>query len=240
MFCTDCGFKNRDNAQFCSSCGARQQAAPPQAIAEQPTLQKNGNIFVEFAKNISLTLHGTIASQIESKFCDIVKVKKFDKVLSSILVSQDVILIVPAAKSRHGFTVAGILLTGGSGLIGVLGMAAGTAIGQLFVNSQSASVSALRKQLEDTLIIDVSTIKLNAYDYRSMWDLGGGEWETRVSIAGDALFNGRKENCELRFSVEGKTYERSFLCKANNKVPELAKLLNIPTPEIKKQTKFIW
>jgi hypothetical protein len=240
MFCTDCGFKNHDHAKFCSSCGVRQQLSPPQSIPDQVTPNKSDDTFVEYAKNISLTLNGSLASQVESKFCDIVNVKKFDKVLSSILVGQDIILIVPAAKNRHGFTIAGILLSGGSGLISILGMTAGTAIGQLFINNQSNSVNALRKQLEDTLIINASTIRLKAYDYRSMWDFGGGEWETRISIEGEALFNGYKGNCEIRFSAEGKTYERTFLCKANNKVPELAKLLKIPTPEIKKETKFIW
>ena len=106
-------------------------------------------------------------------------------------------------------------------------------------NSWDDSENILQK-LENVLIFNTLNLKIKAYDYRRDWDFAGGEWETRISIEGESLFNGKSGICTIFLGFGGKTYERSFLTSANNKVPELCNILGIPTPLIKKETKFLW
>lgn len=243
MFCTQCGSKNGEEAKFCASCGNKLLANPSGIIPDvvpSPTVIEKSSPIVPYAEQIYSYIHGSLSSDVKSKFCEIVKAKNFDKVISNVFVSEEVILFTPHSKDRSGLALAGLVLTGGAGLIGVLGMTAGSAIAQLFSNSQSQSIQNILKNLENTLVLNAKTVQLKAYDYRRNWDLAGGEWETRISIGGEGYFNGKAGDCTIVFSFEGKTYERTFFSKANNKVPELCKILGIPVPDIKKETKFIW
>ncbi len=202
--------------------------------------QENSGELVKFGEQISLYVGGTLAGLVEDRFSQIVKAKTFDAVLCDLYVNRKVILVTPAAKDRSSLALAGLILTGGTGALGALGMAAGMAFGEIFQNRQADGVKSLIKNLTDTIIIDASSVELGAYDYRRTWDLAGGEWETRISVKGKAIFNGIEGGIALVFAFEGKTYERSFLCKANNKVPELAKMINKPVPNILKGSKFLW
>lgn len=244
MYCSHCGFKLTDGAKFCSSCGEKQPSmlveSAPSADPPSATSTLDQAEPVEFAKQVRSYMWGSLADGVESKFCEIVKAKKFNDVLCNVVVSKDAILVSPHSRDRGGLALAGLVLTGGAGLIGALGMSAGAALAQLFSDRQSESLQGLLKNLENTLVLNASTLKVKAYDYRSSWDLGGGEWETRISIHGDGFFNGLNGDCAVVFSVPGKTYERTLLCKANNKVPELARILGISVPDIPKETKFVW
>jgi hypothetical protein len=243
MFCTQCGSKNSEESKFCASCGnkliSNSSVGNLDLNLPDTAIVKSSEI-IEFAKQINSYLNGSLSSDVESKFCEIVKAKKFDKVLSNVFVSEDVILITPHSKDRNGIALTGLILTGGAGMAGILGMTAGSAIAQLFSNRQAQSIQNILKNLENTLVLNSKTIKVKAYDYRRIWDLAGGEWETRISIGGEGYFNGKVGDCTIIFSIEGKTYERTFFSKANNKVPELCKILGIAVPDIKKETKFIW
>jgi len=243
MFCTQCGSNNSEVAKFCSSCGNKlssNSSVDDLNLVPSSTVTEKSSEIIEFAKQIYSYIHGSLSSDVESKFCEIVKAKKFDKVISNVFVSEDVILFTPHSKDRSGLALAGLILTGGAGLVGVLGMSAGSAIAQIFSNRQSESIQNILKNLENTLVLNAKKVQIKAYDYRRNWDLAGGEWETRISIGGEGYFNGKAGDCTIVFSVEGKTYERTFFSKANNKVPELCKILGISVPDIKKETKFIW
>lgn len=245
MFCNSCGATNPDGANFCSTCGKNITSIDTQLVTSNDSEIKNTSInddekINEFASDVYSYIKGSLATEVENKFCQVVKAKTFGDVLSNVYVSKKAILVTPSSKDRSGFALAGIILTGGAGAIGVLGMHAGNAIGKLFSNEQSTDAENIQKKLEDVLIFNTSNLKIKAYDYRRDWDFAGGEWQTRVSIEGESIFNGKSGVSELVFAFEGKTFERSFLTKANNKVPELCDILGVPVPSIKKETKFIW
>ena len=243
MFCTQCGSNNSEEAKFCASCGNKLSSTSSVSnldMVQTSTFTEKSSELIEFAKQVYSYTHGSLSSDVEGKFCEIVKAKKFDKVISNVFVSKDVILYTPHSKDRSGLALAGLVLTGGAGFAGVLGMSAGAAIAQLFSNKQSDSIQNILKNLENTLVLNTKTVKVKAYDYRRIWDLAGGEWETRISIGGEGYFNGKAGDCTIVFSVEGKTYERTIFSKANNKVPELCKILGISVPDIKKETEFKW
>lgn len=238
MFCSNCGFKLLINSKFCSSCGIKLEQQPDVDMGV-PAQTVNSEFF-QFLKEESLSISGEISDEVKNKFTEILKAKNFSKVLCNVFVSKEAIIVTPHSKDRSGLALAGLILTGGAGLIGVLGMSAGAAIGQLFSKNQSDSVQNLIKNLENTLVINTNGVQLKAYDYRTNWDLAGGEWETRISISSQSLFNEHVGDCSIVFSVYGKTYERTFFSKANNKVPELAKIIGIKVPDIQKETKFLW
>lgn len=241
MFCSNCGFKLADDSKFCSSCGAKLTSSIEINEPSDSTPKANNNVeFTEVVKETDVNVTGSLADDVKSRFCEIVKAKNFSKVLSNIYVSKEAIIVTPHSKDRSGLALAGLILTGGAGLVGALGMSAGAAIGQLFSKNQSDSIKNMLKNLENTLVINASSIVIKAYDYRTNWDLAGGEWETRISLSGEAIFNEKVGDCSIVFSIYGKTYERTFFSKANNKVPELAKILGIKVPDIQKETKFIW
>lgn len=203
--------------------------------------QQKSKDLIQYEKGISGYFGGSLCDSVGDRFCQIVKAKASTDVLCSIYVNEEAVVISPVAKNGSGsWALTGMILSGGSGAIGVLGLAAGKALWHAFHQTKAESVIELPAHLQDILMIDAKSIELTAYDYRSSWDFGGGEWETRIRLVGDAIFNGVKGTGGLIFAYEGKTYDRSFMAKANGKVPELAKLLGIPVPNIPKETKFIW
>jgi hypothetical protein len=206
----------------------------------QPKLEGNDEKLIHFLNKQSVLIEGSLEKSIQSKFCEIINTKKFDKVLCDLFLNSNLILLMPSGKDRSGFGIAGLFLTGGSGLAGAIGLAAGNAIGKVFNSKQNFISDEIQKDFENVLIINSRAVSLDAYDYRTSWDLAGGEWQTRVRLQGEGIFNGTKGDVSLVFTFDGKTYERSFLVKANNKVPELANALSIPIPQIKQETKFKW
>lgn len=187
-----------------------------------------------FAKRISVSVTGELAQAVEASFCAVVKAKAMSDVLCDIYVSQEVVVIAPSARDQGNLAAIGVF-TGG-----VLGMAAGMALASLLERGQAGANASRAKDLAHLLLIDGKTAEIKAYDYRTLWDLGGGEWETRVAISGKAVFEGLQGSVSATFAFAGKTSERAFLTKPNGKVPELARLLNKPVPQIPKETKFKW
>ena len=245
MFCNYCGTSNPNDAKFCSSCGKNLTSVNLQTPRTGETKVDNNSmesseIIKEFVTDAHLYIEGSLATEVENKFSLIVKAKTFKDVLCNVYISKQAIFVSPSSKNRSGFALAGIILTGGAGAIGVLGMALGSAIGKIFSNKQSIDSENILQKLENVLIFNTLNLKIKAYDYRRDWDFAGGEWETRISIEGESLFNGKSGICTIFLGFGGKTYERSFLTSANNKVPELCNILGIPTPLIKKETKFLW
>ncbi len=102
-------------------------------------------------------------------------------------------------------------------------------------------IQNILEKIRDKLIFDASSVRIRAYEYRFSWDLvQGSQWETRVSIEGDAIFNEKSGDFGIKFAFPGKTYERTRFTKPNNKVPELASVLGVSVPEIIESKKFIW
>lgn len=196
--------------------------------------------FVQFVKKGKFYIYGELGELIENRFCEILNIKKFDRALCDLYVSHDFILLSPSGKSMSGFGVAGLLLTGGAGAVGVLGYETGKAIGRFFENLQTAEPPEALRGFDDAVVISTRDLILEAYDYRNSFDLFGGDWETRIRIKGEAAFNGRRGDIRLVFSFGGKTYDGALMSKGNNKVPELAKILDIPVPPIRQETKAIW
>jgi hypothetical protein len=211
----------------------------PSSIS-QTNIDSEDEKLVHFLKKHSVRIEGSLQNLIESKFCEIINTKNFDKVLCDLFINSNLILLTASGKDRKGFAIAGLVLTGGAGLAGMLGLAAGNAIGKLFDDVQNNTSENTLKDFKDILIMNPKKSSLNAYDYRTDWDLGGGEWQTRICLKGEGIFNGEKGDVSLIFTFEGKTYDRTFMVKPNNKVPELANTLALPIPQIKQETKFIW
>lgn len=268
MFCTKCGQKNSDSSRFCFKCGERllslngddplrdannsltqsksgnQDSFKGQSFDEAPVTMRaetneTAQVF-QFLKGHHLEFYDGLSEAVRTRFCEIVKTKKFDNVLSNVYVSRDCMMVVPDSRENYGLALAGLILGGGVGLFGAAGALAGGMVAKIFSNKQHSNLNEVFKEAKDVLIINAANIKVDAYDYRNHWDISGGEWETRIRIEGDAYFNGMVARGAMAFSVEGKTYERTLFAKANKKVPELMGILGLPVPEIKKETKFIW
>lgn len=241
MHCIECGDKLLAEAKFCGQCGTKVTTpySPSSNEISEPSCKERAN-FVEIAAPVFAEISGTLSKSVRQKFCEIVGVKKYEKVLTSVYVSKHIVLLAPHSKDRSGLAVAGIALTGGAGLIGALGMSAGAAVGRFLSERESKNNQALMNDFRDKLVFDASTVELSAYDYRRHWDFAGGEWETRIAFSGVAFLNGEVGDCKFVFAVDGKTYAKTFLLKANEKVPQIAKLLGRPTPTIREETKLIW
>lgn len=206
----------------------------------QANFESKDEKLINYLKKQPVTIEGSLKNSIESKFCEIINTKNFDKVLCDLFINSNLILLTASGKDRSGFAIAGLVLTGGAGLVGMLGLAAGSAIGKLFDGAQSNTSGDALKDFQNILIMNPKKSSISAYDYRTVWDLGGGEWQTRICLKGEGIFNGVKGDVSLIFAFEGKTYDRTFLVKANNKAPELANTLSLSIPQIKQETKFIW
>lgn len=269
MFCTKCGQKNSDSSRFCFKCGEKLSALSGderlsdddrsyqstrklnqesldkeseddlRAASDKLDSNEKAQVF-QYLKGYHLEFYDGLSEAVRTRFCEIVKTKKFDNVLSNVYVSRDCIMVVPDSRDNYGLALAGLILGGGVGLIGAAGALAGGMVAKIFSNKQLSNLNEVFKEAKDVLIINAANIKVDAYDYRNHWDISGGEWETRIRIEGDAYFNGMVARGAMVFSVEGKTYERTLFAKANKKVPELMGILGLPVPEIKKETKFIW
>lgn len=237
MFCTQCGSNNSEEAKFCASCGRNMtllnsDSKNKKNITSNDLENKNYKI-IEYEKEVRFHIYGSIAKDVESKFSEVVNAKTFDDVRSNIRISKEFIMVTPHSRDRSNLVSFGLLG-------GPLGIIAAGFIAKLFSSHHDFSVKNSLQMIENILFLDATTLKVKAYDYRNSWDLGGGEWETRISIAGDGLFNGKAGDCTIVFAIPGKTYERTFFNKSNNKVPELCKILSLPVPDIKKETKFLW
>lgn len=195
-------------------------------------------VLTNFLEQSVFELKGSLSKQVKDKFCEIIGVKNFDKVLCSLFVSPQKIILIPFGKYRRGLEVAGALLGGGA-VFSVLGGFAGKALSSGLNKYNNKSSSDPLKENNIFLLMDTTTTILSAYDYRFQWDLTGGEWHTRVRLKGKGVIDSVEGEIELIFSFEGKSNERTFLTKPNKKVSELANLLNITAPVIKSE-KFTW
>jgi hypothetical protein len=242
MFCSNCGFKNSENSKFCTSCGTRIYTTKPNTLPQSmgDLSDINAPNLIEVFSKIQPGISGSLCEDVADKFPKIIGAKYFYKIFCTVYASKEYIALVPHSKDRTGLALVGIILTGGSGALAVLGMAAGSAVADALSNRESNKNKYILTNPEGAVIFDTSKVIIDAYDYRSAIGFSGGEWETRISIKGETYFNGKSGDFSFSFSVMGKTYKDTFFSKANKKMPELFRILEKEPLEIKESTKRIW
>jgi len=241
MFCTNCGHENNDSAKFCSHCGERIGDSIAKTGSSHESAQISNDIKANdltcFMDAVQVYLSGSVADTVKKKYCEMLKVKSFDKVLCSIYANSDCVVLVPKSKDARAFMVAGMLLGGGAAFSVLFG-AIGNAFDKARMASQTSDVQKLFDATRNVLVVNAKTVRLDAKDVRFLWNLGGGDWYTEISITGQSVFNDETGDCRISFQVEGRSNKKTWHAKPNNKVAELSVLLGISQPEIKEEKNF--
>lgn len=183
-----------------------------------------------FEERFGVYLQGDLEKDIEYGLCAALRVNKLNKVLCAGYANQDIIAIVPATKNRSGLAKAGLVLTGGSGLIGGLGYAVGTAAAK-FIEGRSAKGSEERIDTDGAILFDAKTTEITAAETRIYWDIMGGGWMSYIYLNGNCQYNQMQGQMRITIVID----ERLSKITKKNPLYDLCAAIKRPIPPITRQ-----
>ena len=199
MFCTYCGFKNRDGFNFCSSCGKNRISNEAVIPAVSPSLSE----FKEIATTIHVYFLGKDGKVLDQLIANSLGQKNSSKLLFNLYASENYFVILPVSKDKGSMVLWGLLLGGGA--------LAGAAVGALEALSKklemkdAKSVSEQDDALKNSLIFSKSILKLSVKETMantgSLSDLY--KKETWFLISGTGTYNSNEYDVAINFGFSG-------------------------------------
>lgn len=226
MFCTECGFKNPDMFNFCSSCGRKRIEVGSQMLPTSGFLSS----FKEIAQTIHINFLGKDANVLDQMVASSLGQKKSSNLLFNLYASDKFFVVFPASKDKSSMALWGLLLGGGA--------LAGAAVGALqglskkLEGKDAAMASEHEDALKKALIFPKEKISLQVKEKRA--DTGSFsdlyKKETWFLISGICSYVGKDYDVGVKFGFAG---QESNPNKEKLGILELlCTSLNLDTPSI--------
>ena len=226
MFCSQCGFKNSEDFNFCTSCGVKRQVDAVVSSQSSNVL----STFKEIASSVQIEILGKDGEALSKNIAISFKEKNSSKLLFNLYASENFFVVLPVSKDKSGLVWWGLLLGGG--------VFAGAAVGALEVLSKKLeSKNAIKATetddaLKNALIFPNDALKLSVKEKRadtgSLSDLY--KKDTWFLLSGYGMYDGRKYDASVMFAFAGQV--------TNPNKPRLTTLdlicstLKIPIPTV--------
>lgn len=199
MFCSNCGYKNPEMFNFCTSCGKKRVENDTQT----PNSALGLSSFREITKTIHITLLGRDGIVVDQIVASSLGRKKCSNILFNLYVSDKFFVVFPASTDKGSMVFLGLLLGGGA----LAGAAVGAldALSKKLEHKDAAVASEQEDALKRALIFPRETLSLLVKEKRA--DTGSFsdfyKKETWFLISGVCSYAGKNYEVGVKFGLAG-------------------------------------
>ncbi len=154
---------------------------------------------------------GSPPNDVEQKFLDHVRAKKWSDVRCDAVFTDRAVFIVPATRDRRDLAALGYLLGAGT----VVGLYLG------YRMKQSAERNAVRgTDMREVLRVGsrygvpywpIAESRLQVFEQRDWWDPLGAGWSTHLNIAGPCHYEGKSYDAAVEIRLDGRITKKYLL-----------------------------